>query len=302
MWLGGNALSVLRADTFHGAENLEKLVLSNNNLSHAEDGAFNGLPNLAELYLYGNKFTSLRAKMFSGLDSLNKIIITYNHISTIEVGTFAGMSNLTELWMDHNYEKLRDMQSGTFMGLSSLEILYIHGNRIQAIPTGLFKGLHKLTEIGLDDNEISEIETGAFQGLDSLSKVWLYNNKLTTLESSTFTGLPRNIELTIGKNPLKCDESLCWLRKLEREGFISWIELEDRPREPQCEDGREWKNLTLKCQTGGKKIASPSVNVELCRTFAATYLKYFWEREMLISDQVILRNCIGSYLNTLLHC
>ena len=253
MWLGWNNLTILKANMFQGLLLLRKLTLSNNQINDTQAGAFNGLPNLQELYLYGNKFTTLKANMFAGLHSLELIILTYNHISTIEVGTFTGLGTLKKLWMDHNNEKLRDMKDNTFIGLSSLEILYVHNNKIQSVRPGLFNGLFKLKEIGLDDNNITQVEDGAFQGLEFLSKLWLFNNRLTTLQSNTFTGLPRPLDLTLGENPLQCDQRLCWIKRGEREGWIRWISLDDRPLQPKCSNGMNWYNLTLDCPQEGRR-------------------------------------------------
>ena len=154
--------------------------------------------------------------------------------------------------MDHNNEKLKDMQSSTFIGLESLQILYIHGNRIKSVDAGLFNGLYSLREIGLDDNDISEVKAGAFQGLELLSKLWLFNNSLTTLQSSTFTGLPRALDLTLGANPLQCDKRLCWIKRGEQEGWIRWIYLQGRPLEPKCADDVSWYNVTMECPKEGK--------------------------------------------------
>ena len=236
-------------------ENLSILTdiatLSNNKINSTEREAFNGLSNLKQIYLYGNDLTKLNNKMFVGLDSLEEMTLSFNKINSIEAGTFTGLRYLKELWLDNN-KVLEHVTGNMFAGLNRLELLSIHTNKISKIATDLFTGLLNLREIDLDDNLITEINNGTFNSLEQLSKVWLYNNKLTTLPHNAFSGLPRPMELTLGGNPLECSSDLCWMKQGESEGWLTWIQFENRPLEPSCAGGSDWRNLTLDCPTDCK--------------------------------------------------
>ena len=88
-------------------------------------------------------------------------------------------------------------------------------------------------------------------------QVWLYNNLLTTLPSSVFPNLPRPLDLTLGGNPLQCDRRLCWVKRGETEGWVRWIQFEDRPLEPSCARGIPWADLHLDCPGQGKGLFTP---------------------------------------------
>ncbi len=83
--------------------------------------------------------------------------------------------------------------------------LAIHTNNISDVGD-VFTDLKNLDLIDLDDNAIETINQWSFRGLDKLTSVWLFNNKLTTLEENVFANLPRPLDLTLGGNPLQCDE------------------------------------------------------------------------------------------------
>ncbi len=56
-----------------------------------------------------------------------------------------------------------------------------------------------------------------------------------------------------GENPLQCDRRLCWIRRGEEEGWLSWIRLEGRPKHPRCSgDNTLWANVSLDCPHQGK--------------------------------------------------
>ena len=78
-----------------------KVVLSINNITHVDGGAFSYLTNCTWLDLPNNKLTEVKADMFRGLRSLTKLGLGHNHISYIEPGSFANLS-LTNLYLDSN--------------------------------------------------------------------------------------------------------------------------------------------------------------------------------------------------------
>ena len=154
--------------------------------------------------------------------------------------------------MDHNGD-MTDLRQNAFTGLYRLEQLWLQGTRISSLQVGLFNGLSNLQEVSLDNNQLTELQPGLFDGLESLTRIWLYNNKLSTLAADLFPNLLRPLELTIGANPLKCDGSLCWLKRLEDQRYVSWITLAGRLWYPKCDDGSTWDNISLTCPNQGRK-------------------------------------------------
>ena len=64
-----------------GLDILEILALSENDITHIEDGAFSSmLRNFTELQLYGNKLTHISVATFEGLSHLTYLTIAANEI------------------------------------------------------------------------------------------------------------------------------------------------------------------------------------------------------------------------------
>ena len=193
--------------------------------------------------------------MFIGLDSLQELTLSSNQIASIEARSFNGLSNLETLWLDSN--NLAELRYDMFLRLDKLRRIALNMNNISSVNGGVFTGLLNLKILDLDDNSIAELRSDSFRGIDTLTQIWLFNNKLSTFESSVFTGLPRPLQLTLGRNPdLQCDTRLCWLKEGEKEGWITWISFQNRPLEPECSDGTQWKNLNLDCPDEGWLVTS----------------------------------------------
>ena len=135
-----------------------------------------------------------------------------------------------------------------FLGLHSLERLVLHNNKLTTITGGIFSGLFKLKMLDLDYNNIAEIREDSFRGLEELDEVRLYNNELKTLDSSVFSGLPRYLKLSMGMNPLECNQNLCWLES----SLITWVTYGNQKFEPECTNGLLWNSFKLSCDSQGK--------------------------------------------------
>ena len=90
--------------------------------------------------------------------------------------------------------------------LPNLQNIGLAGNKFREFPAEIMNNLN-ITRINLQNNFLENIpEPRVYPFLESLL---LRRNNLTSLPDFFNTSLR---ELSLGKNPLMCDQALCWLR------------------------------------------------------------------------------------------
>lgn len=96
--LSKNTIGVIRKGSFiNRLSDLQRLDLSNNQISRIEPGAFEGLHNLKRLDLSNNKLGSINGSIFTGLQSLQKLMLSFNKLNTIPEGTFNDLPALRRI-------------------------------------------------------------------------------------------------------------------------------------------------------------------------------------------------------------
>uniref|UniRef100_A0A3B1INU7 LRRCT domain-containing protein n=1 Tax=Astyanax mexicanus TaxID=7994 RepID=A0A3B1INU7_ASTMX len=174
------------ADLFTHQQKLQKLYLSNNQLSALPGGIFLNLPNLRQISLYDNQLQSLPA------------------------GTFGPMP-LQDLWLYDNM--LTRLEENAFSNLTNVRLLVLSRNQLSRVSPGAFNGLTSLEEISLHTNQLATIEEGVFRGLPKL----LQNNSLPHLKQEILDGLTGAESVVLAENPWRCDHDIVplrdWLRK-----------------------------------------------------------------------------------------
>lgn len=81
---------------------MQRLNLSNNQISDIRKYSFNGLINLKRLVLTVNPINKIKKNAFNGLSSLQELYLSNNQISKIKDNTFEGLCNLELLNLSHN--------------------------------------------------------------------------------------------------------------------------------------------------------------------------------------------------------
>ena len=112
----------------------------------------------------------------------------------------------------------------------NVENINLFGNRINSIEDNTFANLKNLKTLWLEENDLETLSPGAFFGLDSLTYLRLDGNRLMMLQEDVFNRLSRQLRLGVYNlrynrtkdNPLKCDADLCWLKKEELNGNVTW--------------------------------------------------------------------------------
>ena len=214
----------------NSAANLTKLYLQSNRLTKIENTTFQGLEQLHTLYLYSNSISYIQSEAFKDLKKLVILDLSQNILSQIDF-TFAMMDI-----------------PGTVEGHYLLEVLWLGGNHIRTIQDNAFKGLGNLQQLQLDGNVITSLQPGTFRGLTRLSHIKLQQNLISTMEADVLAELPRPLKLDITHNPLRCDQSLCWLQREINNGTIEistyyfWLD-----QTPDCESGQDWSSVMSDC-------------------------------------------------------
>ena len=181
------------------------------------------------------------------MNNLEKLNLAWNKIQTVGDGTFTGLGNLQEL--DLGLNEIPNLEVGCFSPLTQLTELGLYKNNLSVIKDNAFTGLGNPQKLWLNLNQISVIESNALSGLSSLQELWVYGTELTTLDSKVLSDVPRPVELGMsdpfflgGDNPWNCD-TLCWLKREEMAGNITWLTVIEESYQPQCAGDVTWENL-----------------------------------------------------------
>ena len=218
---------------FKGLGFLELLSVSYNDIMDIADGAFSDMRRCKKLDLGKNELTYIKKEMFEELESLWYLRLSYNKISNID-GTFEHIPQCTEL--------------------------YLYQNELGHVRADAFEKLQQLIKLGLGNNRIVDIEPGTFTKQTKLKILYLHRNRLTTLRRNVFNSQHQtSLTLLLSHNPLQCNSTLCWIKRAEREG---WITLNHRETdtfwpEPDCANylDQDWDDIPLSCPPEGNTYA-----------------------------------------------
>ncbi|CAF1126727.1 unnamed protein product [Rotaria sordida] len=95
--LRNNRLEEIDDDAFDGADSLNELFLSDNNLNIITPQTFHGLKNIRTLMLRTNKLTYIKNDTFSDMDALKTLSLHDNRIKCIAPGSFDRLRSLSAL-------------------------------------------------------------------------------------------------------------------------------------------------------------------------------------------------------------
>ena len=271
-----NNITTIEADVFAKLSQCRQLYLDHNQISSIETRAFNGLKVLIRLKLEFNMLGMLSTNMFLSLKNCERLWLHEAQISEIDTGSFNGLNKLKFLFLHENL--LTTLRPGMFQGLEALTILGLNDGNISHIENGTFANLNNLDRLLLNENELTILCPGIFYGLSSLRHLFLHANRITSLSANVFSPLPRPFELSLyattmfsrHTEPLVCDSNLCWLKKEEQEGTITWYINSYTPR---CANPVDWD--TLDCNSTGDVILLYLPKSELTVHFISIYLWHF---------------------------
>ena len=181
------------------SQSVDILNLTGNSISDIVDGAFNGTPQVRELYLDQNQLSRIRLLMFYGLSFLNRLDLSDNLISTIDNRSFESLRYLTHLSLRGN--QLTSIERETFIGLTSINLLDLSANRLVSHVTQGLR-LSPLQDLILDDNDIVSFDVNYLYDFESaLRRLSLRRNRISDFQFDVDERFPLVLYyLDIGEN------------------------------------------------------------------------------------------------------
>lgn len=182
------------------AETIKALdIVQGSQLVTLPPGIFKTFPAMEKLFVSDLEISVLLPDRFEGADKLKVLNIYNNRIETIPGRVFINLPSTEEvLLMDNNIETIQD---NAFDGMTKLKILRLGNNRIRSLGRLAFAGATNLRLLVLDSNQIDTIEEGAFS-LPNLEKLYITNNKLTILSDFLLMGAPLIQQVYLDNNEI----------------------------------------------------------------------------------------------------
>ncbi|XP_044020151.1 toll-like receptor 6 [Aphidius gifuensis] len=136
------------------------------------------LQNLEKLSITQTQLTTIEAGVFDSMDTLKYINLAFNKITHISTGVFNYLNNLITLELNHN--KINDIESKSLLksGNNNLRLLNLSYNEFTIIKKDTFKDI-KCKYLDLSQNKISIIENDAFENTN-IYDIFLLNNCFST--------------------------------------------------------------------------------------------------------------------------
>ncbi|KAJ9590198.1 hypothetical protein L9F63_016687 [Diploptera punctata] len=181
-----NNITMLHADTFKYLNNLYYLKLRENNINQLPVRVFSHLANVRYLYLYVYAENDWKHNCSCGKMTSPGILI---HICDRNIDLTAFQHHLCSFTKMHiNFISSTYNTENRFVGVARVTHLKLLYFKIGTL-TNIFNGLEKLTILEIEYGELHAIEIGTFENLTHLNYLSLSNNQLTEIRSGMFRGL-----------------------------------------------------------------------------------------------------------------
>lgn len=171
---------------------LEKLIISNNNISNLKSQLKSD--SLTILDLSQCKLKHIDSTALDQLTNLKQLIITQNY----ELKTFKSSSDSLEI-LDASKCSLENIPKGRLPQLISL---ILNHNNVRYLPQYSFINMTHLQFLGLKHNAIAKVDKEAFYGLTTIYHIDISYNTISWLDSRTFSQNFKLFRLDISRNYL----------------------------------------------------------------------------------------------------
>lgn len=150
--LSGNSIPVLPKAAFKsvGLINLQRIYLSNSEVTHIHQDAFKDLTILVEVHLSHNRITRLDPETFRGNERLRVLYLNGNPLSLLVRAQFPHLPHLRTLDLENC--QLENVNKHAFMHLTSLESLNLKYNLLKNLSEAAFMNVAHLKTLALDGN------------------------------------------------------------------------------------------------------------------------------------------------------
>ncbi|KAJ9580676.1 hypothetical protein L9F63_024143 [Diploptera punctata] len=203
-------LQQIEPGSFKHMNILEKLIITNNNISVLQADTFKYLNKLYYLELRGNHINQLPGRVFSHLVNVRYLYLDIHSEPFLKYRL--GCGTMTSPWIlinicqdnqelsafQHQLCFFTKMHINFISSTYNTEIRFVGVARVThlellsfkiGILTNIFNCLEKLTKLEIKFGILHDIEIGTFENLTHLNYLRLSNNELTEIRSGMFRGL-----------------------------------------------------------------------------------------------------------------
>ncbi|CAK9794641.1 chp [Anthophora quadrimaculata] len=199
LYLDGNNLTKVPTMSLKGPTSIKVLSLSGNNIGSLPRAAFSIVgESVLHLDLSENELSHMEDGALSGLERLQLLNISRNDLTRFNSDVFKGAYNLLQLDLSTNF--LREFPSDALRHLTELKFLNVSNNLIDEIDQTYLSGVKELQVLDLSRNNIGRLGVNAFSNLSELIMLDLSLNALRTIEESSFEGLTKLKWLSLQDN------------------------------------------------------------------------------------------------------
>ncbi|XP_015430630.1 PREDICTED: chaoptin [Dufourea novaeangliae] len=238
--LAGNDIGSLPRAAFSSiGESLLRLDLSENELSHMEDGALLGLERLLLLNLSRNDLGRFNSDAFEGAYNLLQLDLSANFLQEFPTDAIRLLTDLRFLNISNNL--IMNINGAHLTGLRELQVLDLSRNSIGRLGVNAFAGLASLTRLDLSLNALRTIEESSFEGLTKLKWLSLRDNNILLVPATALVRLPSLTHLHLEYNRIAALSTE--LIKATAFGLATLVLTRNLVREIPAGSFREFKNL-----------------------------------------------------------
>lgn len=219
-----NRLSILKASSFQGLNDLSGIYIGNNGIKILPGGIFGGLYHLLELDLNSNLLTELTVGIFASLVWTERLDLSNNNLTILHEGTFTTMAairyldlsrnNLTTFQnnlfhpncklrhLDLSNNNLRAIENLAFVSLENLHGLYLQHNSLNTLGENLLHRFRRLSILDISHNRLTDMPVSNVS-LHNLFVMRVSNNNIGTIASLALSNFPGVSNLDLSNNRIK---------------------------------------------------------------------------------------------------
>jgi len=194
-----NNLTFIERDAFVDCPNVSILVLDENAISVVEDGAFEGLGNLQQLWLNYNRLERIPSALPSGL---RRLLVESNMLRAVTADAFPTGSKLDTISLAGN--QISTLHPDALNELTNLQSIDLSNNKLRQISGQTFANNSQLKTLQLSRNPLEDFQPGCFGQLTSLKKLslaYIPNSSLPALDKDLFQDLSSLTQLDLDSSP-----------------------------------------------------------------------------------------------------
>lgn len=185
--LDGHNITDLPKDVFAESllpNNIEKIYISNGEVSNIESETFQACRKLKVLDVHGNNLTALKKNQFKNLRNLEVLDLSFNHLKKFDASNIFDLTKLG--WCNLTHNSLTEIARGSFARSSLVKWIDFSHNQLKKVDANALRGMRFLRRLYLNDNQISDVGRGAFTAVSRIGTINLARNELKKVDYQMF--------------------------------------------------------------------------------------------------------------------